>query len=69
MNPRKFILLHDRFEHKAGTTVYSCLRADYGCASDDSHATGEEHTTVTLDPTGDYPFITVPRTWLREVPA
>lgn len=50
---------------KAGTTVYSCKGWDYGCANDDSRATGIEHTSVTLDPEGDYPFFTVPKSDLK----
>lgn len=46
--------------HKAGTIVYESRGYDYGLASDDSRYTGIEHKSVTLDPTGDYPFFTVP---------
>lgn len=50
-------------------TVYQCKGHDYGLASDDSRATGIEHVSVTLDPTGDYPFFTIPKTDLEEVAA
>jgi hypothetical protein len=45
---------------KAGTTVYKCAKYDYGLSSDDTCSTGVEHVSVTLDPTGDYPFFTIP---------
>lgn len=43
---------------KKGTTVYACSKPDYGCANDDTRHTGVEHVSLTLDPTGDYPFFT-----------
>jgi hypothetical protein len=45
---------------KAGTIVYDCKSHDYGLADDDTRFTGIKHKSVTLDPTGDYPFFTVP---------
>lgn len=53
-------LLRDRFEHKAGATIYTAKGHDYGCARDDEYATGKPHTSMTLEPSGDYPFFTVP---------
>jgi len=55
-----FVLLRDRFEHKAGTIIYRAKSYDYGCASDDGALTGKPHTSMTLEPSGDYPFFTVP---------
>lgn len=55
-----FRLLKDRFEHKAGTTIYRASGHDYGCANDDARATGFPHTSMTIEPSGDYPFFTVP---------
>lgn len=52
---------------KAGDTVYACHKYDYGCANDDTRHTGVEHRSFTLDPTGDYPFFTVPMTDLEEI--
>jgi hypothetical protein len=46
---------------KSGETVYPCKGHDYGCASDDTAATGIEHISVTLDRAGGYPFFTIPR--------
>lgn len=45
---------------KAGDAVYSCKYHDYGLAGDDTRGSGVEHTSVTLDPEGNYPFFTVP---------
>lgn len=56
----KYILTHSRFEHPAGTVVYDCQRHDYGLSRDDTIYTGEEHISVTLDESGDYPLFTVP---------
>jgi hypothetical protein len=56
---QKFRTLVDRFEHPAGTVCYECQKHDYGCARDDTLATGEYHVSVTTDPTGDYPFFTI----------
>jgi len=55
-----FVLLKDRFEYKAGQLIYRARGYDYGCASDDEYATGLPHTSMTLEPSGDYPFFTVP---------
>lgn len=52
-------LKRDRLGHKKGTVVYDCAYHDYGCANDDSRLTGIEHTSVTTDPDGGYPFFTV----------
>jgi hypothetical protein len=65
---QKYILLHDvRSDLKAGTTVYQCGFHDYGLARDDTNHTGIEHKSVTLDPTGDYPFFTAPVHSLQKV--
>lgn len=45
----------------AGATVYRCIGWDYGCSNEDTRRLGIEHVAVTMDPTGDYPFFTVPR--------
>lgn len=68
-NPRKrYELLADRFEHKAGTIVYRPKYHDYGLARDDELVTGEIHKSVTLDKDGDYPFFTCPVRLLKELP-
>lgn len=33
---KAYVLKADRFEHKAGATVYECAHYDYGCAYDDT---------------------------------
>lgn len=62
--PRKYkVLRTDRAANKGltvGQFVYDCRSHDYGCASDDTRGTGIEHTSVTLDPDGGYPFFTIP---------
>jgi hypothetical protein len=50
-----------------GVTVYESAKYDYGLASDDSRFTGIHHVSVTLDPTGDYPFFTVPAHFLEPI--
>lgn len=55
-----FALLREHWGHPAGTLVYRCKDYDYGLASDDTRATGKPHTSMTLDPSGDYPSFTVP---------
>lgn len=44
-----------------GDTVYRCKGYDYGCASDDARLLGFDHISVTKDPTGAYPFFTIPK--------
>lgn len=66
---RKFKLLSSRFENLEGTTVYLCQKSDYGLCRDDEWATGEQHLAVTLKSDGDYPFFTVPRNALEELPS
>lgn len=60
-------LLDERFGNEAGTTVYECKYHDFGLARDDTNYSGEEHISVTLSPTGDYPFFTVPVRMLQKV--
>ena len=57
---RAFQLLKDRFGHAAGTIIYEAKGYDYGLASDDARAFGVPHTSMTIEPSGDYPFFTVP---------
>lgn len=52
---------------KKGTTVYECVRHDYGCASDDTRITGVEHISVTVNDDGDYPFFTHPLNKLKKL--
>lgn len=54
---------------KVGDTVYRAKGHDYGCASDDTHMTGIEHISVTLDRAGGYPFFTIPITSLEQFEA
>ncbi|QIN99728.1 hypothetical protein bastian_115 [Salmonella phage bastian] len=61
---RKYLVI--KGEH-AGQTVYSLKFHDYGLASDDTRYTGIEHTSVTLDETGDYPSFTIPKDFLKEI--
>ena len=56
----QYILLHDRFNHKAGTVVYKSEKHDYGLARDDTNTYGFVHISVTLNEDGSYPFFTVP---------
>lgn len=68
--PKKFQLATDSTINKsakAGTIVFVCTKHDYGCANDDTRATGKHHTSMTLDPEGDYPFFTHPTEQLTEV--
>lgn len=80
--PRKYELLEDGRDHYVsmsytgiansvpvvvGLVVYECLKADYGHANDDTRMTGEEYMSVTLNPEGDYPFITMPKRILKQV--
>jgi hypothetical protein len=48
-------------ELKEGDTVFYCTGPDYGCATDDTVMTSIHHVSVTRDPTGAYPFFTIPR--------
>ncbi len=71
MKIKKYRLLKDRSlngkEWKAGTIVYDQMGHDYGLASDDTHFTGIEHKSVTLNSDGDYPGFTVPVRDLFEI--
>lgn len=65
-----YVMLADSAQNphaKAGVIVYDLRRVDYGLASDDTRFTGIEHVSVTLDPNGDYPAFTVPKTGLRKI--
>ena len=68
LRPMRYKLRRDRFEYPAGTVVYRFHGADYGLAGEDRRATGVEHMSVTLSPSGDYPFFTVPVTDVEPLP-
>lgn len=53
----------------AGDTVYYCTGHDYGIAADDTRRLGVHHVSMTRDPSGDYPFFTIPRQDLEEIKA
>lgn len=63
---KTYVLKQDRFEHKAGTTVYAAQVHDYGLARDDTNVSGEDHLSVTLKPDGGYPVFTVPVAHLKD---
>lgn len=67
MSTRFTVLVNAANEPKAlaGTSVYSAAKYDYGLASEDTRSTGVEHTSVTLDPNGEYPVFTIPVAHLR----
>lgn len=52
---------------KMGDIVYEQLGHDYGLANDDTSFTGEQHVSVTLKETGDYPGFTIPLVQLEEL--
>ncbi|BDU72329.1 hypothetical protein [Mesoterricola silvestris] len=54
-------------DHPAGSTVYDLMDCDYGCSAEDSMDSGEDYAAVTLDPTGNYPFFTIPTRLLKAV--
>lgn len=54
------VLTAERFGNPAGTVIYRAKGYDYGLANDDFRATGQPHSSMTLEPSGDYPFFTVP---------
>ena len=66
--PKRYRLLQDRFEYKAGTVVYPFVGTTYGLVGDDERHSREEHKAVTLFLDGDYPFFTVPAAHLEEIP-
>lgn len=43
-----------------GDVVYACTQDDFDTAISMSQITGIHHVSVTLDPTGDYPFFPIP---------
>ena len=66
----KYKLLNDSKVHpdvKAGATVYSSLKCDYGLARDDAHAFGYPCRSVTLNADGDYPLFVVPASDLEPI--
>jgi hypothetical protein len=63
----KYRLKNDRFDWPAGTIVYPLLNYDYGLACADTRATGIEHISVTQDPAGGYPSVTVTHADIEEV--
>jgi hypothetical protein len=61
--PTKYrVLKQSKIEKRAkpGTTIYACLRHDYGVARLDTRMLGIKHASFTLDPNGNYPFFTMP---------
>jgi len=50
-----------------GTIFYKLLKHDYGANRDEECFLGTPCHSVTLDPTGDYPFFTIPQNKLEDV--
>jgi hypothetical protein len=52
-----------------GEILHTCMKNGYGSASEDSNLHGEKFIIVTRSETGDYPFITMPVSCLRQLPS
>jgi hypothetical protein len=55
-----FKLLKEHDGHAPGTIIYRAKGYDYGLAADDTRMTGKPHSSMTMEPSGDYPSFTVP---------
>lgn len=63
MTQKYRVLRRDRAADTISTTtefVFKCAGYDYGCANEDTRRLGMAHISVTFDPTGAYPFFTIP---------
>jgi len=60
-------LLQERLGIDAGTIVYALRVHDYGLANDDTREEGIQHYSVTQDPNGGYPSITVTMEMIQEL--
>lgn len=47
--------------------VYEFTAHDYGCSNDDTRIRGIPHITLTRNPSGGYPFFTIPLEDVTEV--
>ncbi len=60
-------------EYNKGTNLtldeflYEFLGFDYGSAHNDTSALGEPCVSLTREPDGDYPFLTVPLRCVKEI--
>ena len=54
--------------HPIGTVCYEFNGHDYGCARDDTRATGEPWVSMTLDPEGKGPYFTAAVRYLEPQP-
>jgi hypothetical protein len=61
-----YILREAHAGYPAGTVLFKLAFHDYGLAGDDTRATGVQHVSMTLNPTGDYPGHTFPESLLAE---
>ncbi len=52
---------------KVGEPMYEFLHHDYGSSSTDSGMLGEPCVSVTRNPEGDHPFITLPERQLQRI--
>ena len=78
--PKKYIVIalpsyNHKYENSSpskpfvvGETVYELQYNDYGGAAHDTRLEGVECTSVTRDPTGNYPYQTIPKHMLKEIP-
>jgi len=75
-SPRKFVIVEGGLLHPdspddgmidVGTIVYQCAEPDYGTALEDTLWTNRLHVSVTLDPSGGYPFFTIEKARLQEL--
>lgn len=71
--PKAYVVLKDREIRGVmcatkGSTIFECIKPDYGGASDDTQITGVEHISVTDDPDGGYPYFTISVFDIQELP-
>jgi hypothetical protein len=50
-----------------GQVVYEFTRHDFGGARDDTRILGEPCRSVTIHSDGDYPFLTLPESYMQEI--
>ena len=53
-------LLQACLGHPAGTRLYPLMKSDYGLSGYEARGWGEPCSSWSLDPSGGYPFISVP---------
>jgi NAD-dependent dihydropyrimidine dehydrogenase PreA subunit len=64
---REFVVIRDTKRAKRGLIVYECPYDSFGLTNEDTRTFGEEYGAYSFNEDGSLPFITIPKSAVKEV--